>query len=456
METPTLVPSGGVEAYLSSFHTSYQDVRGKTWPLSLPTSPEFALKKLWPQDRIKNLAYKDHPFFAMVQKNEDFYGESMYIVLQDRRPAGRSATFSTAKTISETTNGSPGGCRFLLERAKDYAVFGLDTESMLAASRDSGSLIRGYERTMQGAVEGLSASLASALVRGKYGVKGQISAIAREDDYFGAGFDSIKLTLTNAEDVVNFEVGMSIGLTQSATTITAADMISTGTLYYAYVGSVDRDAGIVRLKTADYDAVTSLANYYCFEEGDGGTTTYKSTGLADWLPATAPTSSSADFLSVIRSVDPVRRAGARIDISSLNPEEGLATAPTKMAVHNAAPKMLFVNPTDFLNIIISLGSKVETEYMSVATINFESVKVRGPRGVVSVVADADVPKATAYLLDMSTWTFHSMGAAPQILDQDGAILHRAETSDLWQGRMVYFGNLACDAPGHNARLTMPS
>lgn len=428
------------------------------------SSLQFALKTLWPQDRIKNLAYKDHPFFAMVQKNEDFYGENMYIVLQDRRPAGRSATFSTAKTISETDYGSPGGCRFLLERAKDYAVFGLDTESMLAASRDQGALIRGYERTMQGAVEGLSASLASALVRGKFGIKGTVDLstnanLTHVDEAFGTDKDGLKIILQNKEDIVNFEVGMYISASASATTISAVDLADSGTVTAAYVGRVDRDEGSITLNAgANVTAADALSGvHYLYEVGDAlSTTGYKSLGLSDWLPSTAPTSASADFLSVIRSVDPVRRAGARIDISSLNPEEGLATALTKMAVHNAAPKMLFVNPTDFLNIIISLGSKVETEYMSVATINFESVKVRGPRGVVSVVADADVPKATAYLLDMSTWTFHSMGAAPQILDQDGAILHRAESSDLWQGRMVYFGNLACDAPGHNARLTMPS
>ncbi len=46
METPTLVPSGGVESYVSSFHSTYRDVRGKEWNLCLPTSPEFALKKL--------------------------------------------------------------------------------------------------------------------------------------------------------------------------------------------------------------------------------------------------------------------------------------------------------------------------------------------------------------------------------------------------------------------------
>lgn len=46
MDTPALVPSGGVETYLNTFDTAYRDHRGTAWPLSLPTSPEFALKKL--------------------------------------------------------------------------------------------------------------------------------------------------------------------------------------------------------------------------------------------------------------------------------------------------------------------------------------------------------------------------------------------------------------------------
>lgn len=46
IETPTLVPSGGVETYLHSFSTQYQDHRGHNWPLQMPTSPEFALKKI--------------------------------------------------------------------------------------------------------------------------------------------------------------------------------------------------------------------------------------------------------------------------------------------------------------------------------------------------------------------------------------------------------------------------
>ena len=45
-DVPYLVPSGGMETYLSPFETVYEDHRGKQHPLQLPTSPEFALKKL--------------------------------------------------------------------------------------------------------------------------------------------------------------------------------------------------------------------------------------------------------------------------------------------------------------------------------------------------------------------------------------------------------------------------
>lgn len=46
METPTLVPSGGMEIYLHPFSTEYTDHRNQKWTLQMPTSPEFALKKI--------------------------------------------------------------------------------------------------------------------------------------------------------------------------------------------------------------------------------------------------------------------------------------------------------------------------------------------------------------------------------------------------------------------------
>lgn len=64
IETPTLVPSGGIEVYLNPFATTYTDHRNKKWQLELPTSPEFALKKIMTEgvEKIFQLsrAYRNH------------------------------------------------------------------------------------------------------------------------------------------------------------------------------------------------------------------------------------------------------------------------------------------------------------------------------------------------------------------------------------------------------------
>lgn len=93
METPTLVPSGGVEAYVSSFHTQYRDVRGQSWLLTLPTSPEFALKKLLAEGHSKifqlSRAYRNNGELARWHEPEfcmlEWYraGGTLSDVIQD-------------------------------------------------------------------------------------------------------------------------------------------------------------------------------------------------------------------------------------------------------------------------------------------------------------------------------------------------------------------------------------
>lgn len=46
VDAPTLVASGGVESYLNTFQTHYTDHRGRRHGFELPTSPEFALKRM--------------------------------------------------------------------------------------------------------------------------------------------------------------------------------------------------------------------------------------------------------------------------------------------------------------------------------------------------------------------------------------------------------------------------
>lgn len=53
LDAPQLVLSGGIERYLHPFRTTYSDHRGQSWQMELPTSPEFALKKLVAEGAFK-------------------------------------------------------------------------------------------------------------------------------------------------------------------------------------------------------------------------------------------------------------------------------------------------------------------------------------------------------------------------------------------------------------------
>ncbi|MEN9824736.1 MAG: hypothetical protein RI953_481 [Pseudomonadota bacterium] len=59
LDSPSLVVSGGVERYLKTFKTQYEDHRGQKWQMELPTSPEFALKKIVAEgaQRVFSLAH---------------------------------------------------------------------------------------------------------------------------------------------------------------------------------------------------------------------------------------------------------------------------------------------------------------------------------------------------------------------------------------------------------------
>lgn len=410
-------------------------------------SIQYILKTLWPQDRVKNEVYQDHPFFAMVKKREDFYGENMYLAVRTGDPQGRSASFSSAQTISQISGGagSQRGSRFLLTRATDYQLVNLGTEAIMAAERDEGALIRSLDTEMKAGINNIGKSAAVTLFRGNSGAIGRIGTIT-----------ATSITLVNINDVTSFEVGMRLVAAPNTDVTTTVR----STPASADITAVNRDTGVLTFGAGTFTGtnwVNSGGGDFLISIGDAqnaGAAPVKMSGLADWVPATAPT--SAAFFGVDRSTDPTRLGGLRVDISSLNPEEGLVTVLSRQAREGGRPSHFFCNHLDYRNIAISLGSKVETEYMSVGTLGFETLKVRGPKGLVAVVADQDCPSGTGYSLDLSTWCVYSLKGMPMILDLDGNQLSRVAAADQFEARICYFAQLGCDAPGFNANVVMPT
>ncbi len=409
-------------------------------------SLQYALKTLWPQDRIKNEVYPDHPFLAMIPKREDFYGDSMYIALRTGDPQGRSPIFSAAQSISALTGagnaGSSRGARFLITRAKDYQVVNLETEVILASKRDEGALIRALDVEMKSGVNNIGKSLATALFRGQTGVIGAIGSLT-----------GTSVTLSNANDITSFEVGMFLDFA-----LTATGAVRAGTP--VAITGIDRDLGVITIVTGGYtgiangDFVFAAGNSAGTGDAANGGTARKVAGLADWIPSTTPTATL--FFGVDRTVDVTRLGGLRVDASGLSPEEGLVLTLSRQAREGGKQTHILVNHADYRNILFSLGSKVETAYQTVGEIGFQSIQMHGPKGVVSVVADQDCPAGRAYSIAMDTWKLASLEGCPQILNMDGDQLSRVYNADQFEARMVYFANTYCDAPGYNATIAMPT
>jgi hypothetical protein len=398
----------------------------------------YILKTLWPQERIESEVYDDNPLLAMIPKSEEFYGENMYIALRYTDNKGRSGTFARAQA-----NKNPHkGVRFLLTRGKDYSLFGIEHEMILAAKKDKGALVRSLDTEVSSALNTLTNSLAHCLFSDASGARGQIDG---NDPGTGTTF-----SLGTKGDIVNFEVGDLIVFAATATGARRAGGTRT-------ISAIDRDSALITVSAA-IDAAVGSTDFVIIDGDDANNSaTVLPTGLLGWLPTTAPAVGGGDsFFGIDRSPDPVRLAGMRIDVSALNPEEGLAAMLAKANVNGAKPSHIFRNPIDYKNILVALGTKVETEYTSVGEIGFTAIKVFGPSGEVKIYSDRSCPQGRGFTLTMKTMKLYSLGKAPMVIEADDQKILRDATADSFEGRMALYANTACDAPGWNVNETLPS
>lgn len=397
------------------------------------TNTAAILKTLWPQERVEDLVYADHPLFAMMPKMEGFYGANMVLAFRYADSAGRSANFVKA----QANQGNFASAKVTLTRVKDYQICQLESEAIEASENDKGALIAALDTELESGFNNISRSLATAL----YGTgSGSISRVG--------SFTATAVTLKNIDDVAKFEVNMK--LTASATDTGATRNASAATL----ITGVDRDLGVI---TCDTTLIAALANDDFLQiEGDAqnGGAALKVTGLAGWIPRTAPTATM--FFGLDRTPDVTRLGGLRMDCSGLNPEEAVVTVLSKQSREGGRPSHMFTNHKDFRGIEISIGSKVEYEMASIGNIGFTGVKVIGPKGVSMVIPDQDCDSGLAYSLQLNTWKIYSLKKAPRIFDRDGNKLSRLSNADSWEARIGYFAQLGCTAPGYNANVLMPA
>ena len=410
------------------------------------------LKYLYTSRALENAVYDKNPLFALIPKSGGFNGRSIIHAITYGNSLARSAAFATAQGraaingASGTDSGFNRDVNFTVARVKNYAMYTIEQELLLAASGDRASFVRGLTQLVDGTLQTLRNDFGRDIYGSGLGELGQMTAIS------GAG----PFTWTVGEAITQIEVGMEI-VVSTGSTKTAALRNSGGGVA---VTSVDRAAGTFTTAT---NPDSAAANDWLFIKGDrhAASTTaigsmLKIAGVEAWNPYTTP-ASSENFFGVDRSVDATRLAGQRLDISSLQPEEGYITALAALAREDGDPSHIFASFTDEKNLKLALGSRVDAEYTQVGDVGFESIRLRGPNGTVKVYADRNAPVGYARILTLNTWELKHLGDLVNRGDAAGdGGMAREYQADRFEGRMSFYGNLLCYKPAANQVAKLPT
>lgn len=416
-----------------------------------------ALKELYTgEDYMKDLVYKKNPFLALVPKDESpsgFAGKYIPVPLVYGTPQGRSHTFSNA----QGNQTAPQLASFFVYRISDYQLVTITNELLEATKDNAGAFVDEAKLVMDTGFRNISNNLAFSLFASGTASRGQVGSISLS----GAN-TSVSITLSDASQVVQFEVGMVL-----VACATDGGAPSTDTVY---ISAVNRSSGVLTGISSVNPSNTLSANWaangYLVVQGDipstgaSGTGSYLAvSGLAAWLPVVAPTSGDS-FWGVDRSADVTRMAGVRFDGSSESIEEALIDASSLVAREGGQPEMCFMNFSSYSALEKSLGAKVQ--YVDVkhdeADIAFAGIRIHAPYGPITVIPDRNCQARTAYLLSMETWKFRSLGKAPHVLTYglEGLEGIRVGNADALEIRIGYYGNLICNAPGWNAVVQLSS
>lgn len=420
-----------------------------------PSNQVAALKELYTgDDYMKDLVYKKNPFLALVPKDESpsgFAGKYIPVPLVYGTPQGRSATFTNA----QNNQTAPYLSSFFVYRVSNYQLATITNELLEATKDNAGAFVDEAKLVMDTSFRNISNDLAHDLFGNPQGSRGSIASISTG-----------VIVLTESASVVNFEVGMVlVSYSVSGNTPT----ISTGG-NLGYIIAVNRSAGEITVSATQGGVAGTPTNWSTtFPElavqGDINfvangllpANMLKVSGLSSWLPQTAPTTGDS-FWGVDRSVDPTRLAGVRFDGSAESIEEALIDGSSLVAREGGQPDMCFMSFASYAALEKSLGAKVQ--YVDVkheeADIAFAGIRIHAPYGPITVVPDRSCPPQTAFLLQMECWKFRSLGRAPHVLTygMEGLEALRVGSADALEIRIGYYGNLICNAPGWNCRISL--
>jgi hypothetical protein len=264
---------------------------------------------------------------------------------------------------------------------------------------------------------------------------------------FGAGTGQIGtvsssaanvITLTNAADARNFEVGMSVTGTVAGTNITQ-------------VTAVNRSAGTVTVSSdTDIDTLNDPIYRYGFATID----TAGIQGLQKQFPTTRTSANTVHTID--QSLDWNRLAGTHVDATGASPYEAVTEGVMQAKAEGGDPTHLIMSFEDLAALMNDGQGQKMYSVGDPLQIGTKIIEIAVPDGgLVKVLGSAFCPASTIYALNQPDLELVHWGSElMNIQNNDGSILHYSDTDDVWNVRQLAMFDLIVNTPAKHAVITL--
>lgn len=405
------------------------------------------LKQIYRPDLVEFLTYKMRPLLGALPKYEKFGGRDMPVPVIYGNPQMVSAAFATAQATSLDSS----MVDFVVTRVTKWSLAHVSSEVAAATMSDKHAFIGALKKEVDCAMNALADTLESDMFQDGTGFLGAIASLS-----------TVTLTLSDINDVTNFEVNMELVFSEGTSGAHGDALIGSGNS--ATVTGINRTLGTLTSDSAWATQVSTLAaDDFIYRKGDAanGSSNVCIEGLDSWCPDTSGGAPAALF-GVTRSTDS-RLYGTYHDGSSQAIEEAFIDGQSKAGREGGKPNKIFCNNGQYRKLSKELGSKKEYSETAaagakglLASIAYRGIKVHGDYSDIDVVPANKCPSTKAWALQTDTWTLATLGPACRFDDTDGnRILRRASSAGV-EARLVSWGNLACKAPVYNTHIKLAS
>jgi hypothetical protein len=392
---------------------------------------------------VINMAFQNNKATGLLTKrNRKPSGEGggKYWVqpIQYADPGGGSSDFATANAY---TDNDSLFVAFQVTRKKHYRVSKVDNEIIEATSEGNLDAFEPAFDEFDRAIRAEGNYLNFRFFRSKGGYIGRMT---------NSSFSTAVMTLDDPAGCWGVRKNDVVNL---ASTDGTSGAIKTGSLK---VLSVQRRSGTITFTGNIGTGVpTAAQNDYVFLAGDFG---LASSGLADWVPDSAP--SATTFYNVDRTADADMLGGLRVDATSGGPiHEALIDAVVAADDMGGEPDVVFANP----RALGTLSKQLEGKWVIMkgqgyggqeADIGYRGWQVTLEGHEITIFSDRCCQAKRMFMTQLDTFTMFSAGMAPNFIMRRNSIIKPSETADAWESRIGEYFNFACKAPGFNVNIQL--